>query len=113
MHVLDGHLECVNVAFKKKPSKDEILRTWKDWNPLKGLELPSAPENPIIVREELNRPQPRYDRGHGNGMTATVGRLREDTLLDYKFVVLSHNTIRGAAGCAILNAELMVAKKLI
>jgi aspartate-semialdehyde dehydrogenase len=73
------------------------------------LGLHSAPANPIVVRDELDRPQPKLDRDAGNGMTITVGRLREDTVLDYRFVVLSHNTIRGAAGAAILNAELLIA----
>jgi aspartate-semialdehyde dehydrogenase len=73
------------------------------------LGLHSAPANPIVVRDEPDRPQPKLDRDAGNGMTITVGRLREDTVLDYRFVVLSHNTIRGAAGAAILNAELLIA----
>jgi aspartate-semialdehyde dehydrogenase len=73
------------------------------------LGLHSAPRQPIVVRDELERPQPKLDRDAGNGMTVTIGRLMPDTVLDYRFVALSHNTIRGAAGAAILNAELLVA----
>ena len=74
------------------------------------LKLYSAPEHPIVIREEADRPQPRLDRDAGNGMSVTVGRVQPDNVLDYRFVALSHNTIRGAAGAAILNAELLVAK---
>jgi aspartate-semialdehyde dehydrogenase len=73
------------------------------------LKLHSAPESPIIVSSEPDRPQPKLDRNAGKGMSITVGRLRTDTIFDYKFVLLSHNTIRGAAGAAILNAELLIA----
>ena len=75
--------------------------------------MPSAPDPPIIVKEEIDRPQPKYDRDLGNGMAVTVGRLRKCNILDYRFLVLSHNTIRGAAGAAILNAELMKVKGLV
>ena len=74
------------------------------------MDLPSAPDPPIILRDEDDRPQPRYDRDAGDGMAAVVGRVRECPVFDYKFVVLSHNTIRGAAGASILNAELLKAK---
>jgi aspartate-semialdehyde dehydrogenase len=74
------------------------------------LKLHTAPERPIVVRDEPNRPQPRLDRDAGGGISVTVGRLFPDRVLDYRFVVLSHNTIRGAAGAAVLNAELLVAK---
>lgn len=109
--VLDGHLVCVSVKFKKKPSKEEILKTWENFEgePQK-LKLPSAPEKVIIYREEIDRPQPRVDLNTGKGMTTVVGRLREDSIFDYKYVVLSHNTIRGAAGAAVLNAELLFKK---
>jgi aspartate-semialdehyde dehydrogenase len=73
------------------------------------LGLHSAPATPIVVRGEPDRPQPKFDRDAGNGMTITIGRLKPDSVFDYRFVVLSHNTIRGAAGAAILNAELLVA----
>lgn len=106
--VLDGHLACVSVKFAHKPKKEEILALWKDF---KGnTSLPSQPEFPVIYREECDRPQPRQDRHAGNGMSVTCGRLRECPLLDFRFVALSHNTIRGAAGGGILNAELLVEK---
>ena len=73
------------------------------------MKLYSAPANVIVVREEKDRPQPRLDRDAGNGMSVTIGRIQPDNVLDYRFVALSHNTIRGAAGAAILNAELMLA----
>ena len=97
----------------KKPSTDEILHTLKEFNPLKDLNLPSSPPQPIIVKEEENRPQPKYDRDSGKGMACLVGRIRECPVLDYKFLVLSHNTIRGASGAAILNAEYLKVKGLL
>lgn len=107
--VLDGHLACVSVQFEQKPSREEILNLWSNFHSLpQQLQLPSAPEETIIYREESNRPQPRHDRNSGNGMSVTVGRLRECPLFDYRFVALSHNTIRGAAGGGILNAEFLV-----
>ena len=112
--VLDGHTAAVFVDFEKKPSKEEII---KAWNEFKGapqeLDLPSAPKQFIKYFEEENRPQARLDRNYENGMGVTVGRLREDSVYDYKFVGLSHNTIRGAAGGAVLTAELLAAKKYI
>lgn len=113
VNVKDGHLETVNVELSRKAGLDDVRKAFQDFNPLKGLNLPSAPNPPIIVREEANRPQPKYDRDAGNGMAVSVGRIRKCNILDYKFIVLSHNTIRGAAGAAILNAELMKAKGLI
>jgi len=112
--VIDGHLECVQVKLKEKTSVDEIKKAWLNYRgePQK-LNLPSAPEYPIHYFEEENYPQPRLHRNTDKGMAASVGRLRKDNLFDYKFVVLSHNTIRGAAGGAILCAELMKAKGLI
>jgi aspartate-semialdehyde dehydrogenase len=77
------------------------------------LNLPTAPARPIVVRDEPDRPQPRLDRDEGNGMSSVVGRIRECNVLDYKFLVLGHNTIRGAAGGTVLNAELLVAKKFV
>jgi aspartate-semialdehyde dehydrogenase len=106
----DGHLEAVNVEFEKKADINDIIDAFKDFNPLKGLDLPSAPNPPIIVREEDDRPQIKFDRDAGNGMAGVVGRIRSCNILDYRFLVLSHNTIRGAAGAAILNAELMKSK---
>ena len=109
--VIDGHMACVSVEFEKKPGKGEILKIWKDFRGLpQELKLPFAPDKPIIYREEENRPQTRLDRDNGNGMAVTVGRLRECNVLQWRFVGLSHNTVRGAAGGGILNAELLKAK---
>jgi aspartate-semialdehyde dehydrogenase len=110
--VIDGHTAIVNMKFLNKvPSKEEILKIWKDFKALpQELDLPFAPKQPIIYIEEENRPQPRKDRNSDKGMAVTVGRLRKDPVFDYKFVALSHNTIRGAAGGGILNAELLKAK---
>lgn len=109
--VIDGHTECVQVKLKKKTSKDEIIKAWNNFSgePQK-LNLPSAPEKPIIYLEGEKYPQPHMHRNLGKGMSVAIGRLRECSLFDYKFVVLSHNTIRGAAGGTILIAELMKAK---
>jgi aspartate-semialdehyde dehydrogenase len=110
--VIDGHTACVSLKFKgAAPSLDEILEIWRSFEgePQK-LDLPFAPKPCIIYREEKDRPQPRRDRDAGFGMGITVGRLRECPLLDIRFVALSHNTIRGAAGGAILSAELLRAK---
>jgi aspartate-semialdehyde dehydrogenase len=109
--VLDGHLECVNVSLRKKPSAEEFTRALAEFRGRpQELNLPSAPERPIIVRFEEDRPQPRFDRGHGRGMSVTVGRIRPCNIFDFKFLVLSHNTIRGAAGASILNAEFLKAE---
>jgi aspartate-semialdehyde dehydrogenase len=110
--VIDGHTACVSLKFKgNAPSLDEIIEIWRSFEgePQK-LDLPFAPKPCIIYREEKDRPQPRKDRDAGFGMGITVGRLRECPLLDIRFVALSHNTIRGAAGGAILSAELLKAK---
>jgi aspartate-semialdehyde dehydrogenase len=110
--VIDGHMACVSVKFAgRKPSIEEVLKIWKSFVPEpQKLKLPSAPEDAIIYREEVDRPQPRMDRDAGNGMAVTVGRLRECEVFDYRFVGLSHNTVRGAAGGAILTAEFLKAK---
>ena len=105
--VEDGHTECVSIKFKKKATREEILAAWAEFDPLHGQHLPTAPEEPVQYEDAPDRPQPRLDRMRGAGMSATVGRLRECPLLDWKFVVLSHNTIRGAAGAAVLNAEVL------
>ena len=105
--VEDGHTECVSIKLRKKATREEILAAWSEFAPLRGQHLPTAPEQPIEYDAGVDRPQPRLDRMRGRGMAATVGRLRECSLLDWKFVVLSHNTIRGAAGAAVLNAEVL------
>ena len=109
--VSDGHTAAVFVKFDKKPTKEEILSAWANFKGVpQELKLPSAPEQFLQYFEEDNRPQAKLDRMAGNGMSVTVGRLREDTVFDYKFVGLSHNTLRGAAGGAVLLAELLAAK---
>jgi len=113
VNVKDGHLETVSIELGKKAEMSDIKKSMRAFNPLRDLKLPSAPNPPIIIREEIDRPQPRYDRDAGRGMAVAVGRMRKCNVLDYKFLVLSHNTIRGAAGAAILNAELMKAKGFV
>ena len=109
--VSDGHTAAVFVSFDKKPTKEEILTAWANFKGIpQDLELPSAPAQFIRYFEEDNRPQAKLDRMEGNGMSVTVGRLREDVVFDYKFVGLSHNTLRGAAGGAVLLAELLAPK---
>src|ERR1700678_3576332 len=105
--VEDGHTECVSIKLKTKATREEIIAAWSEFQPLRALHLPPAPDQPVEYDSSIARPQPRLDRMRGNGMAATVGRLRECNLLDWKFVVLSHNTIRGAAGAAVLNAEVL------
>ena len=112
--VLDGHTAAVFVKFENKPSKEEILRAWTEYEGLpQQLDLPSAPKPFIKYFEEDNRPQAKLDRDYEGGMGITLGRLREDSLFDFKFVGLSHNTVRGAAGGAVLNAELLKAQGYI
>ena len=112
--VVNGHTESVSVEFEKKVTHDEILKAFREFcgEPQK-LELPTAPQPAIIYHEAANRPQPRLDVERGGGMVTHVGRLRDCAVLGHKFVLLSHNTIRGAAGAAILNAELMAAKNIL
>jgi aspartate-semialdehyde dehydrogenase len=110
VNVNDGHLECVSVKLDRQVDIDKLIAAFEGFNPLQGLGLPSAPERPIIVKREPNRPQPKLDRDLDRAMASVVGRIRKCSVLDYKFVVLGHNTIRGAAGAAILNAELMKAR---
>jgi aspartate-semialdehyde dehydrogenase len=105
--VVDGHTECVSLKLRTKATQEEILAAWDDFRPLAGRDLPTAPAVPVQWASQPDRPQPRLDRNRGNGMAVTVGRLRPCNLLDWKFVLLSHNTVRGAAGATILNAELL------
>jgi len=110
VNVSDGHLAAVRVKLVQAATIDEVRDALASFTALpQELHLHSAPAQPIIVREEADRPQPRLDRDAGNGMSVTIGRLQPDNVLDYRFVALSHNTIRGAAGAAILNAELLLA----
>ena len=109
--VSDGHTAAVFVKFENKPSKEEILNLWETFG--NGLNLPSSPEQFIHYCEEDNRPQPALDRNRDKGMATFVGRLREDTVYDYKFVGLSHNTLRGAAGGGVLIAEFLASKGYI
>src|SRR6266480_4054882 len=109
--VEDGHTESVSIRLKKKAKPEEIIAAWNDFRAEpQELKLPSAPEKPVVYLEANDRPQPRFDVDMGAGMTTAVGRLRPCSVLDWKFTVLSHNTIRGAAGAAVLNAELLKAK---
>ena len=109
--VTDGHTAAVFVKFRKKPSKEDIIKAWNTFSgEPQALELPSAPKQFITYFEEDNRPQARLDRDIYGGMGVTVGRLREDHVYDFKFVGLSHNTLRGAAGGAVLIAELLYKK---
>src|SRR5258708_1698227 len=112
--VRDGHTETVSVKLKGAPSVDAVtasLRTFKG-RP-QELDLPSAPKHPIVVRDEQDRPQPLLDRDTEKGMASTVGRIRPDPVLGLKFVLVGHNTIRGAAGASVLNAELLVAERCV
>jgi aspartate-semialdehyde dehydrogenase len=109
--VEDGHTESVSVAFKAKPTDSQIIAAWRDFRgQTADLQLPSSPCQVIFYDPAPDRPQPRLDIHRGGGMTTSVGRLRPCGLLDWKFTVLSHNTIRGAAGAALLNAELLKVK---
>ncbi len=109
--VVDGHTECVSIKLGNKlgrpATREDLLAAWDEFRPLAGRDLPFAPEQPVEWAGEPDRPQPRLDRNRGRGMAVTVGRLRPCNLLDWKFVLLSHNTVRGAAGATILNAELL------
>jgi aspartate-semialdehyde dehydrogenase len=108
--VEDGHTESVSVQLGSKATREDILAVWREFQPLRSNDLPSAPMQPVEYEAAEDRPQPRLDRMRGRGMAATVGRLRPCSLLDWKFTVLSHNTIRGAAGAALLNAELLASQ---
>ena len=113
VNVKDGHLESVFIKLQEDPSVEEIEAAFAKFKgePQK-LKLPSAPEQPIVVRKEQNRPQPRFDRDTGCGMSVVVGRIRKDPIMTFKYICLGHNTVRGGAGAGILSAELLVAKGL-
>ena len=108
--VIDGHTASVRVDLKEKATLEDIVDAMKSFP---SLDLYSSPKQFIEVTDEPSRPQPRLDRDNGKGMTVTVGRVFPDNIFDYRFVALSHNTVRGAAGSAILNAELLIDKGII
>ncbi len=110
VNVIDGHTASVRVNLKETTTLEEVVEAMRSFP---SLDLPSSPRQFIEVSDEPSRPQVRLDRDNGNGMTITVGRVFPDNVFDYRFVSLSHNTVRGAAGCAILNAELLISKGLI
>jgi len=113
VNVTDGHMAAVRVKLGRRAEPEEVRDALSSWRSLpQELKLHSAPAEPIVVRDEQDRPQPRLDRDAGRGMSVTVGRIRPDGVMDFRFVALSHNTIRGAAGAAILNAELLIAKNI-
>jgi aspartate-semialdehyde dehydrogenase len=113
VNVGDGHLESIFIKLEQDPTIDEIEDAFiKFQGEPQRLKLPSAPVSPIVVRHEKNRPQPRFDRDTGNGMSVVVGRIRKDPIMTFKYMCLGHNTIRGAAGGGILSAELYVSKGL-
>ncbi len=109
--VEDGHMESVSLKLREKAQPEEIITAWNEFRCLpQKLKLPTAPEQPVIYETAPDRPQPRLDRDRGNGMSSVVGRLRPCNIFDWRFTVLSHNTIRGAAGAAVLNGELLKAQ---
>ena len=109
--VEDGHTESISVSLRTRASVEDLITAWRNFRARpQELQLPSAPKHPIIVREERDRPQPKFDILSENGMAAVVGRVRPCPVLQFKYTALSHNTIRGAAGAALLNAELMKAE---
>lgn len=112
--VTDGHMAAIFVSFENKPSKEDIIKAWNEFKGVpQELSLPNAPKQFIKYFEEDNRPQTKLDRDYENGMGVTLGRLRKDSVYDYKFIGLSHNTVRGAAGGALLIAELLKAQGYI
>jgi aspartate-semialdehyde dehydrogenase len=112
--VEDGHTESVSLKLRKSATAEEIIEAWNEFRCLpQKLKLPTAPEQPVIYESAPDRPQPRLDRDRGHGMSAVCGRLRPCNIFDWKFTVLSHNTIRGAAGAAVLNGELLKAQGYI
>lgn len=112
--VLEGHLECLSLSFARRPEQEELEQALRGFRALpQELDLPSAPKQPLILRDEPDRPQIRRDRDAGGGMSTVVGRIRPCPILEYKLVCLTHNTIRGAAGGSLLNAELMYAQGML
>lgn len=114
VNVQDGHLESVRLTMREKPSIDAVRETLGSWTSLpQELRLPTAPDRPVLLRSEADRPQPRMDRDVAGGMSTVVGRIGPDTIFDLKMTVLGNNVVRGAAGAAILNAELLVAMERV
>lgn len=112
--VIDGHLVCVSVSLERDTAPEQAIAAWESFTPPDIVSsLPSSPKKTIIVRPEPDRPQPRRDRNTGQGMTTVVGRVRPDSIFDLRYVALSHNTLKGAAGGSLQNAELLVAQKII
>jgi aspartate-semialdehyde dehydrogenase len=112
--VVDGHLCCISVQLHEKPGIERLREAFDSFTSLpQQKNLPSAPPRPVIYMEQPDRPQPRRDVERENGMTVFVGRLRECPVFDYKFLACGHNTVRGAAGAAVLNAELMYSEGLL
>jgi len=109
--VEDGHMESISVSLRSKTSLEDLIKAWRKFRSVpQERDLPSAPKHPIIVREERDRPQPKFDVNAEHGMATVIGRVRPCPVLQFKYTALSHNTIRGAAGAALLNAELMKAE---
>lgn len=107
VNVKDGHMEWVFIKLETNPSIGEVRKAFENFRgEPQELKLPSAPSNPIVVRDEPNRPQPRYDRDAGKGMSIVIGRIQRDPVLTTKYLCLGHNTLRGAAGASLLSAEL-------
>ncbi len=114
VNVQDGHLASVRVKLRRPSTVEDVVDALASFRGLpQELRLPTAPERPVVVRREKDRPQPRLDRDAENGMATVVGRISRDTIFDYKFTLIGHNTVRGAAGAALLNAELLVVRDLI
>jgi aspartate-semialdehyde dehydrogenase len=112
--VLDGHTIALSIKFRSKPSVEDAMQVLEDFRgPAEVQQMPTAPERPILVRRDPDRPQPRRDRDAGNGMSVSVGRIRPCNLFDLRMVTVVHNTVRGAAGGSVLNAELLYAKGLL
>ena len=109
--VIDGHTESIFIKTKEGVEPEDIKEAMDKFDPLKDLNLPTYAK-PIVIREEVDRPQPRLDRNTGKGMSIVVGRIRKDPIFDVKYTALEHNTIRGAAGASVLNAEYFVKKYL-
>ena len=110
VNVTDGHMAAVRVKLSRPAEPEEVREAFASFTSLpQELRLHTAPPSPVVVRDERDRPQPKLDRDAGRGMATTIGRIRRDNVMDYRFVALSHNTVRGAAGAAILNAELLIA----